>query len=48
MSTSILVVDDNEDSLTLIEYVLRAYGYAPMLARNGTEGSGSPPRRGPI
>lgn len=38
MSTSILVVDDDEDSLTLIDYVLRAYGYAPMLARNGAEG----------
>jgi CheY-like chemotaxis protein len=38
MPTSILVVEDNEDNLTLIDYLLRAYGYAPMLANNGPEG----------
>jgi CheY-like chemotaxis protein len=38
MSTSILVVEDNEDNLTLFEYILRAYGYAPLLARNGRDG----------
>jgi CheY-like chemotaxis protein len=35
---SILVVEDNEDNLTLIDYLLRAHGYAPRLARNGPEG----------
>jgi CheY-like chemotaxis protein len=36
--TLILVVEDNEDNLTLIDYLLKAYGYAPLLARNGEEG----------
>jgi two-component system cell cycle response regulator len=35
---SILVVEDNEDNLTLIDYLLRAYGYSPMLARTGPDG----------
>jgi CheY-like chemotaxis protein len=35
---SILVVEDNEANLTLIDYLLRAYGYSPMLARTGPEG----------
>jgi CheY-like chemotaxis protein len=35
---SILVVEDNEDNLTLIDYLLRAYGYLPVLARNGQDG----------
>jgi CheY-like chemotaxis protein len=34
----ILVVEDNEDNLTLIDYLLKAYGYAPLLARSGEEG----------
>jgi CheY-like chemotaxis protein len=34
----ILVVEDNEDNLTLIDYLLRAYGYAPRLARSGEDG----------
>jgi CheY-like chemotaxis protein len=38
MSTSILVVEDNEDNLTLIDYLLTANGYAPLLARDGPEG----------
>ena len=38
MPASILVVEDNEDNLTLIDYLLRAYGYAPLLARNGPDG----------
>jgi CheY-like chemotaxis protein len=38
MSTSILVIEDNEDNLTLIDYLLRAYGYEPTLARNGPQG----------
>ena len=35
---SILVVEDNEDNLTLIEYLLRAHGYEPLLARTGADG----------
>jgi CheY-like chemotaxis protein len=34
----ILVVEDNEDNLTLIDYLLRAHGHAPLLARNGADG----------
>jgi two-component system cell cycle response regulator len=34
---SILVVEDNEHNLALIDYLLKAYGYAPMLARNGSD-----------
>jgi CheY-like chemotaxis protein len=38
MPARILVVEDNEDNLTLIDCLLRAYGYAPLLARNGRDG----------
>jgi CheY-like chemotaxis protein len=38
MPPTILVVEDVEDNLTLIDYLLRAYGYAPLLARNGRDG----------
>jgi CheY-like chemotaxis protein len=38
MATSILVVEDNADNLALIDYLLRAYGYEPLLARNGPDG----------
>jgi CheY-like chemotaxis protein len=37
MPASILVVEDNGANLRLIDYLLRAYGYAPMLARNGAQ-----------
>jgi CheY-like chemotaxis protein len=37
-TASILVVEDNEDNLALVDYLLRARGYAPMLARNGQDG----------
>lgn len=37
-TASILVVEDNEDNLTLVDYLLRAHGYAPLLARNGPDG----------
>jgi len=33
----ILVVEDNEDNLRLVEYLLSAHGYAPLLARNGAD-----------
>jgi two-component system, cell cycle response regulator DivK len=35
---SILVIEDNEDNITLIDYLLRARGYAPRLARSGAHG----------
>jgi CheY-like chemotaxis protein len=35
---SILVVEDNEANLSLIDYLLRAYGFTPLLARSGAEG----------
>lgn len=38
MPATVLVVEDNEENLTLIDYLLRAYGYEPLLARNGREG----------
>jgi CheY-like chemotaxis protein len=38
MPATVLVIEDNEDNLTLIEYLLRAHGYAPLVARNGLDG----------
>jgi CheY-like chemotaxis protein len=35
---SILVIEDNEDNIRLVDYVLRAYGYEPLLATDGAEG----------
>jgi CheY-like chemotaxis protein len=35
---AILVVEDNPDNLALIDYLLRAYGHAPLLARTGMDG----------
>jgi len=34
----ILVVEDNEDNMTLIAYLLRAHGFAPELAYSGADG----------
>jgi CheY-like chemotaxis protein len=34
----ILVIEDNEDNIRLVDYVLRAHGYAPRLASSGAEG----------
>ena len=34
----ILVIEDNEDNLELIDYVLRAHWISPLLALSGTEG----------
>jgi CheY-like chemotaxis protein len=34
----ILVIEDNEDNIRLVDYVLRAHGYAPRLATSGAEG----------
>jgi PAS domain S-box-containing protein len=38
MTERILVVEDNEDNIRLIDYLLKAHGYAPLLARDGSEG----------
>jgi two-component system cell cycle response regulator len=38
MSARILVIEDNEDNITLIDYLLTAHGYTPLLARAGKEG----------
>jgi CheY-like chemotaxis protein len=34
----ILVIEDNEDNMRLVDFVLRAHGYAPVLARSGADG----------
>ena len=38
MSASILVVEDNRDNMNLMEYLLRAFGYTPLLASSGAKG----------
>jgi CheY-like chemotaxis protein len=38
MTASILVIEDNEDNIRLADYVLRAFGYEPLLAMDGAEG----------
>jgi CheY-like chemotaxis protein len=38
VAARILVIEDNEDNMTLIDYLLRAHGYEPSLARNGADG----------
>ena len=38
MSARILVIEDNEDNMLLIAYLLRAYGFSPELASSGAEG----------
>jgi CheY-like chemotaxis protein len=38
VAARILVIEDNEENITLIDYLLRAHGYAPLLARDGAEG----------
>jgi CheY-like chemotaxis protein len=38
MTATILVIEDNEDNMRLVDYVLRAHGYEPLLATNGAEG----------
>lgn len=38
MTVPILVVEDNEDNITLVDFLLKAHGYAPLLARDGSEG----------
>jgi CheY-like chemotaxis protein len=38
MTASILVIEDNPDNIRLLDYVLRAHGYEPLLATDGAEG----------
>lgn len=38
MTGQILVIEDNSDNITLIDYLLKAHGYTPLLARNGADG----------
>lgn len=37
-TATLLVVEDNQDNLTLIDYLLKSHGFAPLLARNGPDG----------
>jgi len=38
MSARILVIEDNPANMELMTYLLRAFGYQPMMARDGAEG----------
>jgi CheY-like chemotaxis protein len=37
MRATILVIEDNRDNMELADYLLRAYGYKPLLASGGEE-----------
>ncbi len=39
-ATKILIVDDNEQNLTLIRTILRRHGYDSLLARSGDYAEG--------
>jgi CheY-like chemotaxis protein len=47
MSARVLVVEDNAANLDLIDCLLRAFGYAPLLADNGREAVGIAARTRP-
>lgn len=38
MAIRILVVEDNEPNIQLVDYLLKAHGYVPVLARTGEDG----------
>jgi two-component system cell cycle response regulator len=38
MDAKILVIEDNKDNIELIDFILKAYGYTPLLATSGAEG----------
>jgi len=38
MTATILLVEDNADNSALMQYLLKARGYEPVLARSGAEG----------
>ena len=37
MHATILVIEDNRDNMELADYLLRSYGYKPLLAGGGLE-----------
>ena len=37
MKGRILVIEDSEDNIALIKYILRAFGHEPLLAHSGPE-----------
>src|SRR2546427_7581689 len=38
MTARILIIEDNPTNLELMVYLFRAFGYAPLTARDGQEG----------
>jgi CheY-like chemotaxis protein len=38
LSSRILVIEDNQENIELVDYLLRAFGYAPALAMSGEDG----------
>src|SRR2546426_5797562 len=38
MAARILIIEDNPTNLELMVYLFRAFGYAPLTARDGQEG----------
>jgi CheY-like chemotaxis protein len=38
MTATILVIEDNPANIRLVEYILCAHGYEPLLATSGAEG----------
>jgi CheY-like chemotaxis protein len=38
MTATILVIEDNPDNIRLVDYVLRAHDYEPLLATSGAKG----------
>jgi CheY-like chemotaxis protein len=38
MTATILVIEDNPANIRLVDYILRAHGYEPLLATSGAEG----------
>ena len=38
MSARVLLIEDNQDNLDLMVYLFQAFGYSPLVARDGEEG----------
>src|SRR5438445_12144934 len=47
MAARILVIEDNKANLELVEYLLKASGYATLSARDGEEGVGAAQKEHP-
>ena len=47
MSARILIIEDNPTNMELMVYLLRAFGYQPLLAHNGEEGVAAARRERP-